>query len=80
MTDNLATELDRTSIPTPEARANARRYLESNADLLDMLGLVDAKPRERSTCPSCRKPYYPGRRECRSRSCERGPASRGAQR
>jgi hypothetical protein len=82
MTDNLGTELDNTSAPTAEARTKARRYLEStgNADLLDMLGLVDAKPRERAVCPACKQQYYPGRRDCRSRSCELGPASRKAKR
>lgn len=82
MTDNLGTELDRTFAPTPAIQADALAYLErtGNADLAEMLGLVDAKPRDRAICPACGQRYYAGRRECRSRSCELGPASRGAAR
>ncbi|GAA2696414.1 hypothetical protein [Actinoplanes palleronii] len=47
MTDNLTTDLDQTYHQHPDTRAAASRYLErsGNADLLQMLGLVDEPAR-----------------------------------
>lgn len=83
MTDNLVTELDRTSAPTPEAQADALAYLIRNGhgDLAEMLGLVESGPAtRRGTCPSCKQPYRAGRWECRHADCDRGPAARGVKR
>lgn len=79
----MATEVDRSSRPTPEAEADALAYLTrtGNADLAEMLGLVEPGPAERrGTCPACRQPYRAGRWECRHADCERGPRARGVRR
>jgi hypothetical protein len=82
VTDNLTTDLDTLYHQHPETLAHARQVVESSGrddvtELLEMLGLVEAKPRpRRGTCPACKQPYRAGRRECRQVDCERGPRSR----
>lgn len=76
----LETQLDRPYAQQPDTRAAAARYLtrSGNADLLDVLGLVDnAGPLVidgRQACPRCRRPLPDpisngGHKPCRRRAC-----------
>lgn len=80
MADAVATHLDRPYGQQPETRAAAARYLErtGNADVLDMLGLVDDTAPlvidGKHCCPNCRKPLPDpisngGRKPCRRVAC-----------
>lgn len=79
MTDNLVTELDRTSIPTPKAQADALAYMIRNGhgDLAEMLGLVEPadRPTTPGRCPLCDNPL-PKHGVCRKRIVCRAAAAK----
>lgn len=78
MSGDLQTQLDRPYSQQPETRAAATRYLTrtGNADLLAMLGLVDAPPAEPQHLACGHKRHVDGRSACRYESCPAGPKSR----
>lgn len=57
-----------------ETQTAAASYLTrtGNADLLDVLGLTEVRPRTangRNICPHCSQPTTPGRSTCRRKVC-----------
>ncbi|WP_045746409.1 hypothetical protein [Actinoplanes rectilineatus] len=88
MGDSITTRLGLPYAQQPETRAAAVAYLArtNNADLLEVLGLIDAEPSQfaedgRRLCPACEKPLPgDGRAGCRRNACEVGPAARGVTR